>query len=826
MRKRKKRIPPSIKKIYPILILASCIFMSVGYAAINEINMKINGTGISLDQPGVIITEVNYKTHSDAIPENSTINATTGTTLNSSIALSPLNSASTITYTITVYNNTEYNYRYDKTLFDEKFYTNPNIIFELGSNLNTNVVLLPDESITFDITFKYVNGVTPSTTTNKLSSYIKFVFAFEETVVGAFDYTGDSQIFTAPETGTYKIELWGAQGGSYEEWNGGYGAYSTGELTITKGETLYAYVGGQGTHTNVHAATISGGYNGGGKATTRWSSGASNNEHKSSGGGATHISTKKGTLSSNTDLESIYAVAAGGSGQIYFLNATPSYTYCTGGSGGGIEGSVGECESNMISEGRDYYILATQISPGMSSYSSQSSTGAYGQGGNGYSGGGGGLYGGGGGYVYSNGGSSYIGNIQLEEKHMTCYNCTTSEELDTKTISVETHSPTPIADTPKEGNGYLRITLLSPNDSSESTYINKAIYSTRDGALSQEKARIIKYANTTLISEVTLAPNTETSQVSIIATLHNNSNYTMTFNDIIYNEESTNAYTNTNIKYTFDNQGTVIESNQKLDVKITFTYVNGADLTQNTLLSTLNFKIYLKSKGEIVNLDNLASTTEASNVTITGENYTINEDGSINFTRNPSTITEVNNIILSNYNGDYSNGITIALDFYIDGTHLPSDGTSSNYQLLFMSRINREFGITAWYLDNCIVLDSGGNQLRTTHSLSGAGRYILLITYGGDLTGVTIINKTTNTIVSTQKTSYNLSLIEQGMQEVNYEFQLGADQYLTNNMSYQTDSGLKFYNFYVNNEGLNDDSYKALLGEFNFTTIVDTTNLK
>ena len=30
-----------------------------------------------------------------------------------------------------------------------------------------------------------------------------------------FDYTGDEQTFTAPISGTYKLEIWGAQGGNF-----------------------------------------------------------------------------------------------------------------------------------------------------------------------------------------------------------------------------------------------------------------------------------------------------------------------------------------------------------------------------------------------------------------------------------------------------------------------------------------------------------------------------------------------------------------------------------------------------------------------------------
>ena len=43
-----------------------------------------------------------------------------------------------------------------------------------------------------------------------------------------FDYTGGEQTFTAPVSGTYKLETWGAQGGSANEtYYGGYGGYCT-----------------------------------------------------------------------------------------------------------------------------------------------------------------------------------------------------------------------------------------------------------------------------------------------------------------------------------------------------------------------------------------------------------------------------------------------------------------------------------------------------------------------------------------------------------------------------------------------------------------------
>ena len=64
-----------------------------------------------------------------------------------------------------------------------------------------------------------------------------------------FSYTGEIQTFTAPRSGIYQIETWGAQGGNAENGDlvarGGYGAYAVGEVLLQEGETLYINVGGQ-----------------------------------------------------------------------------------------------------------------------------------------------------------------------------------------------------------------------------------------------------------------------------------------------------------------------------------------------------------------------------------------------------------------------------------------------------------------------------------------------------------------------------------------------------------------------------------------------------
>ena len=74
-----------------------------------------------------------------------------------------------------------------------------------------------------------------------------------------FAYTGKVQTVTLPK-GTYKLEVWGAQGGYRSSSSyGGMGGYSVGTLTLKSKTTVYVYAGGSG-----NTGKTSGGFNGGG----------------------------------------------------------------------------------------------------------------------------------------------------------------------------------------------------------------------------------------------------------------------------------------------------------------------------------------------------------------------------------------------------------------------------------------------------------------------------------------------------------------------------------------------------------------------------------
>lgn len=154
------------------------------------------------------------------------------------------------------------------------------------------------------------------------ASYTLYVFA----TVHNFDYTGSVQSITLP-VGSYKLQCWGAQGGSnaaastysITAQEGGKGGYSEGILTVEEPTTVYAFVGGQG------ASSGNGGWNGGGggSGSSSYNSGGTNGVSRMGcGGGATDFALTTSTMGyssyrtnrSSASLLSRIIVAGGGSG--------------------------------------------------------------------------------------------------------------------------------------------------------------------------------------------------------------------------------------------------------------------------------------------------------------------------------------------------------------------------------------------------------------------------------------------------------------------------------------------------------------------------------
>ena len=220
-------------------------------------------------------------------------------------------------------------------------------------------------------------------------------------VTDTFNYTSSVQSFTVPAgVDSITVDLRGAQGGRAYVCGsiggtGGYGGRTTGTISVSPGDVIYIYVGGQGS-TAASSIGGAGGYNGG-----AYGNNHSNNQSGGGGGGGTDIRLN------GTSLTNRIAVAGGGGGA-----SCGSCSASNGGHAGGLTGVGGtNCCSGVNPTG------GTQSAGGSGgSYSGYctASSGSLGSGGNacspsGGGGGGGGYYGGGGGaWASGGGGSSYI----------------------------------------------------------------------------------------------------------------------------------------------------------------------------------------------------------------------------------------------------------------------------------------------------------------------------------------------------------------------------------------------------------------------------------
>ncbi len=278
-------------------------------------------------------------------------------------------------------------------------------------------------------------------------------------------YTGSYQTFTVPCSGIYKVETWGAQGGSYSStYVGGKGAYVKGEIYLEEGTKLYVYVGGQN---NI--------FNGGGVALA--AAVPNNNGNQKAGGGATDVRLINGNWNNLSSLKSRIMVSAGGGAGIF----GNSPNYMSGGAGGTLFGLLGNNMGPDTLFYSRYGFGGTQISAGYALNDSLKNPGNFGIGGAGYGGGGGGYYGGGGSggadttaaFGGGAGGSSFVSGcdgcnaIDINGVH-------TNQPIhysgykfnNIVMISGDSLMPSPSGstETGHSGNGYAKITYLGTSE--------------------------------------------------------------------------------------------------------------------------------------------------------------------------------------------------------------------------------------------------------------------------------------------------------------------------------------------------------------------------
>ena len=332
-------------------------------------------------------------------------------------------------------------YNYTITVDDSTKYINVHAIiadgFSYTENHSGNYDFSDINQKEYLYTLTVVNDITGLSRTYNIT-FRKASYYWQPGSTGSYGYgcTKDVQEFVAPASGIYTVEAWGAQGQSTGK-AGGKGSYAKGNMFLSKGETLYVYVGCSGAN---------GGYNGGGAAYTY--------------------------RDSNQNIVTPWAVRGGGASDIRLGGKTLYHRVlvAAGGGGAGARGTGGPGDATGDNEGFGSQGGAASMSAG-GTYSGTFGKGAtqyYAN--DGYVGpGGGGWYGGGTGRPDGSGnddkggggGSSYVWCSAYAQYAPADYEVSTTRYLTNPVIkkgnaSMPNHTNTGNM-TGNGGDGYVRI---------------------------------------------------------------------------------------------------------------------------------------------------------------------------------------------------------------------------------------------------------------------------------------------------------------------------------------------------------------------------------
>lgn len=454
------------RKLKKIVLLVLILFISIGFAVLTA-NLSLT-TNLSFRENTWDVHFENAEVMDSSTALNNSVTLDTNNKTSISFETTLAKPSDYIDFSFYVVNNgtidAQLNSITTTLTTEQQEYITYNITYDLDNTaVANNDYLYRGQSRKINVHFEYKYDVENFYSGEAISPTITFKYIQPQssnTTVWNYEYSGTEQYFIVPKTGTYKLEVWGSQGGVYDaSIYGGYGGYSTGKIVLNKNNVLNIVVGGQGEVliTGEARKDAYGGYNGGGDTSS-----GMNDRIVTGGGGATHIALEKGELyelESKTDKAII--VAGGGSGAWKMINANYQEVL---GHGGGYIGNSGE--SNNFGGYNELIVSGgTQNGPGaLGQRFGSFGKAAVNASASGFCGAGGGWYGGNSKTYGAGGGSGYIGYSDLTDKIMYCYDCqeSTSEDDETniKTRSTTNVSSTPTSNYAKMGNGFARITFI------------------------------------------------------------------------------------------------------------------------------------------------------------------------------------------------------------------------------------------------------------------------------------------------------------------------------------------------------------------------------
>ena len=562
-----------------------------------------------------------------------------------------------------------------------------------------------------------------------------------------FDYTGSEQVFSAACPGTYKLQVWGAQGGD-TKYNsnsntGGYGGYSEADIVLQQNEQLYINIGGKGSSIDYKQSEGSAvyddstGYNGGGYATYY-----TNNSAHAGGGGATHIASRSGLLSTLKTHKDDLIIVAGGGGGASTHSSYPNYSG-EGGSGGGYYGGDGITSSitcynygtgGTQSTGGSYVSCSDD---GRTTRDNQPATPTFGKGSNytshysdkTYSGCGGGYYGGQSGWhAPGGGGSGYTGSSRLTNSVMYGYNVTGRYSTDSNVAYlVEAREFIKNINKPSGENTYTTYTNLQ--DAIEDASNGDTLQLMTDKTISYN----VTFDDKELTFDLDGHNFTTIKQITVNNKLNiRNSNANK---NITFSSPMSSLLFNVTQHGTLDIDGVDINGKDIINsagaLVLKNTNLNGANTITNTGSTTLQNVNVISSATAL----NISGSLSVSNINLSGNNYALYNNSTENITLDSCVLTSNSTAVYLNAGGTLD-----LIDCTITGhvTNNNSSGTlnikkSSNGSTTVNGKIinkgnstiigmtlnySTDYSYADYLIDNSGILNISGSKINFTGTTS------------------------------------------------------------------------------------------------------------
>ena len=246
MRKKKK-----------LIILILVLFISIGFAILSA-NLNING-GVGFNSNNFDVHFENIKVISEDVDYSTLeVDSSDNTKINASINFKE--PSEIFEYSVDVVNGGGIDAIFDSitnnissTIED---YITVDIKYYDDTTINQNDLLRMGQSkrIRVKVIYNYDIDELPSPSSTNITTTVSYKninvrdITYDRNVWN-YEFTGYEQVFATPKAGTYKVELWGSEGGAYSGFEGGKGAYVSGTIDLTRNDRFYVLVGNKTAYT-------------------------------------------------------------------------------------------------------------------------------------------------------------------------------------------------------------------------------------------------------------------------------------------------------------------------------------------------------------------------------------------------------------------------------------------------------------------------------------------------------------------------------------------------------------------------------------------------